>query len=59
MEIREIEAAESEPPKMKIAEATYLNATLERAGRLIRRVTVIDDLPPSVRGLLFPDSEAA
>jgi hypothetical protein len=59
VEIVEMETAESEPPKVKMAEARYLNGTLERAGRLIQRVTLREVLPPSVQGFLFPDSEAA
>lgn len=49
----------SEPQKVTIPDAPYLDGTAEHGGRLIQRLTVEELLPASVRQLLFPDTEAA
>jgi chemotaxis-related protein WspB len=53
------EEARCEPQKVTIPDAPYLEGTAEHAGRLIQRLAVEELLPPSVRGLLFPEPEGA
>ena len=52
------EETRSEPQKVKIPDAPYLNGTTEHAGRLIQRLALDELLPAAVRALLFPESEA-
>ena len=49
----------SEPQKVTILDAPYLDGTAEYDGRLIQRLAVEELLPPSVRQLLFPNLEVA
>ncbi len=49
----------SEPQKVTIPDAPYLDGTAEHDGRLIQLLSLEELLPASVRQLLFPDREAA
>jgi chemotaxis-related protein WspB len=59
VETIEFEQARYEPQKVRIPDAPYLNGTVQRTGRLVQRLALDELLPSSVRGLLFPESEAA
>lgn len=49
----------SEPQKVTIPDAPYLDGTVEHNGRLVQELAVEELLPVSVRQLLFPDREVA
>jgi chemotaxis-related protein WspB len=52
-----VEDQVGEPQQVAIADAPYLNGTVEHAGRLVLRLSLEELLPAPVRAELFPESD--